>query len=81
MLPARLHFTAIATCAVRIVEAIFNDKHEFMPASVYLEQFGTYIGYPAVIGRVRRSCRLSYRPTRQKKLAASAKTIKEKEEA
>lgn len=42
---------AIATCAVRMVEAIFYDKHEFMPASVYLDQYDSYIGYPAIIGK------------------------------
>lgn len=75
--------TAIATCAVRIVEAIFNDKHEFMPASVYLEQFGTYIGYPAVIGKngVEKIVLVKLPADEAEKLAASAKTIKDKEEA
>lgn len=42
---------AVATCAVRMVMAVFQDKHEFMPASVYLKQYGCYIGYPAIIGQ------------------------------
>ena len=54
-----------------------------MPASVYLEQFGTYIGYPAVIGKngVEKIVPVKLPADEAEKLAASAKTIKEKEEA
>ncbi|MFT8459884.1 MAG: L-lactate dehydrogenase [Liquorilactobacillus ghanensis] len=41
---------AIATCAVRLIEAVFADAHTIFPVSVYLESLDTYIGYPAVVG-------------------------------
>lgn len=74
---------AIATCAVRIVEAIFNNKHEFMPASVYLEKYGCYIGYPAIIGKdgVEKIKPVKLTAEETAKLENSVKTIKEKNEA
>lgn len=74
---------AIATCAVRIVEAIFNNKHEFMPASVYLDQYDCYIGYPAIIGKagVEKVVSLDLPAEETAKLENSVKTIKEKAEA
>lgn len=74
---------AVATCAVRIVEAIFNNKHEYMPASVYLENYGCYIGYPAVIGKdgVEKIKSVKLTAAETAKLENSVKTIKEKADA
>lgn len=74
---------AVATCAVRIVEAIFNNKHEYMPASVYLEKYGCYIGYPAVIGKdgVEKVKPIKLTAEETAKLENSVKTIKEKADA
>lgn len=41
---------AIATCGVRLAQAVMSDAKLFAPASVYVEEFGTYLGYPAIIG-------------------------------
>lgn len=71
---------AIATCAVRIVEAIFYDQHEFMPASVYVDKYDCYIGYPAIIGKngVERVQPVALTDDEQAKLNKSVQTIKEK---
>jgi len=42
---------AIATCAVKLLQAVFSDAKLACPASVYLEDYGCYVGYPAVIGK------------------------------
>ena len=74
---------AVATCAVRMIAAIFADRHEFMPASVYLEKYGCYIGYPAIIGRagVERVKPVDLTATEQAKLVESVKTITAKANA
>lgn len=41
---------AIATCAIKLALAVLSDAHLACPASVYLEKYGCYVGYPAVIG-------------------------------
>lgn len=71
---------AIATCAVRIIKAIFNNKHEFMPASVYMTEYDCYIGYPAIIGRngVERIQKIALTDEEVASLENSVKTIKEK---
>ena len=42
---------AIATCAVRLMQAVFSNARLFAPSSVFLNKVGTYIGYPALIGK------------------------------
>lgn len=42
---------AIATCAVKLLQAVFSDARLACPASVFLEEYGCYVGYPAVIGK------------------------------
>ena len=42
---------AIATCAAKLLQAVFSDAKLACPASVYLEDYGCYVGYPAVIGK------------------------------
>lgn len=42
---------AIATCAVRLMQAVFSNARLFAPTSVFLNKVGTYIGYPAIIGK------------------------------
>lgn len=71
---------AIATCAVRIIEAIFNNRHEFMPASVYLADYDCYIGYPAIIGKngIERIQKIELTGKELALLENSVKTIKEK---
>ncbi|MCT7670543.1 MAG: L-lactate dehydrogenase [Lactobacillus iners] len=70
---------AIATCAVKLVLAIFSDAHLFAPVSVYLEEFGTYIGYPAIVGKngIERVVKLELPDNEYAQLAKSADIIKE----
>ena len=30
---------------------MINDSHEEMPVSNYRPEYGTYLGYPAIVGR------------------------------
>lgn len=69
---------AIATCAVRLVQAIFSNARLFAPASVYLDEVETYIGYPAIIGKngVEEVIKLELTSDEDKKLNDSANIIK-----
>ena len=40
----------IVAAAQRLAEAVINDSHE-MPVSNYRPEYGTYLGYPAIVGR------------------------------
>ena len=42
---------AIATCGVELMQAVFSNARLFAPTSVFLDKVGTYIGYPAIIGK------------------------------
>lgn len=70
---------AIATCAVRLVEAVFSDARLYCPVSTYNPEFKTYIGYPAIVGRdgVEELIPLKLTEVERNKLAASADKIKE----
>lgn len=70
---------AIATCAVRLVEAVFSDARLYCPVSTYNPEFKTYIGYPAIVGRdgVEELIPLKLTEDERNKLAASADKIKE----
>ena len=69
---------AIATCAVRLVQAVFSDAKLFAPVSVYLDEVKTYIGYPAIIGKngVEKVVKLPLNDEEDKKLHSSADLIK-----
>ena len=70
---------AIATCAVRLVQAIFSDARLFAPVSTYDPEFKTYIGYPAIIGRdgIEELIQLKLTDEEHTKLTESANKIKE----
>lgn len=70
---------AIATCAVRLVEAVFSDARFYGPVSVYNPEFKTYIGYPAIIGRdgIEELIELKLTDEEHEKLTNSANKIKE----
>ncbi|GAA3626684.1 L-lactate dehydrogenase [Lactobacillus hamsteri] len=70
---------AIATCAVRLVEAVFSDARLYCPVSTYNPEFKTYIGYPAIVGRdgVEELIPLKLTEEERNKLATSADKIKE----
>ncbi|GAJ27257.1 L-lactate dehydrogenase [Liquorilactobacillus sucicola DSM 21376 = JCM 15457] len=76
------HYTcyAITTCAIKLALAVLSDAHLACPTSVYLENYGHYIGYPAVIGRqgVVEINKIKLTIEEQAKLDNSAKIISEK---
>ena len=71
---------AIATCAVKLVQAVLSDAKLACPASVYLEQYGCHVGYPAVIGKngVEKINEIPLTPKEQALLNDSAKMIAQK---
>lgn len=40
---------AVATCAVKMVQAVLSDSRLSCPSSVYMEEFDCWVGYPAII--------------------------------
>ncbi|MDN6028347.1 MAG: L-lactate dehydrogenase [Lactobacillus sp.] len=69
---------AIATCATRLIQAVFTNSRLYAPASVYVPEVKTYIGYPAIIGKagVEAVIPLSLTSDEQAKLTSSASKIK-----
>lgn len=70
----------IAAAALRLVTAVLNDAHAELPVSNFREEYGTYVGYPAIIGRqgLVRQLQLDLTDEEKDKLAASAKYIKDR---
>ena len=58
---------------------MFSNARLFAPTSVYLEDVGSYIGYPAIIGKngVEKIVELPLNTEEKEKLRASAEKIKE----
>jgi len=71
---------AIATCAVKLSEAVLADARLACPVSAYSERFKTYIGQPAIIGKhgVEKVTELALAASEQAKFQNSADTIIEK---
>ena len=69
---------AIATCAVKLMQAVFTNAHLFAPTSVYLKEVDTYIGYPAIIGKngIEKVVQLELTFEEEEKLQKSANIIK-----
>ncbi|KZU55047.1 L-lactate dehydrogenase [Lactiplantibacillus plantarum] len=74
------HYTnfAIATCGVRLAEAVSADAQLACPVSSFDPQYGTYVGMPAVIGKngIESLIQLDLTTDERASLAASAKFIK-----
>ncbi|MCI5812918.1 MAG: L-lactate dehydrogenase [Lactobacillus sp.] len=70
----------VATAAVRLTNAVLNDARTEMPVSNYREEYGTYLSYPAVVGRdgVVEQLYLDLTPEEEAKLETSATYIKER---
>lgn len=70
----------ISAAVTRLVETIQSDAHTEMPVSNYQEKYGTYLSYPAIVGRdgIIQTVELTLTDEEEKKLQASASTIKEK---
>ena len=73
---------AIATCAVKLVQAVFSNARLVCPASVYVSDFDCYVGYPAMITSAGAEMALPLELTAEEKekLVGSAKMIKTKTE-
>ncbi|MGT2832113.1 L-lactate dehydrogenase [Streptococcus halotolerans] len=73
----------IATTAIRIIKAILSDAQEELVVSSYQEEFGTYVGYPALIGRGGKvgHVQLSLTDSEITQLQVSANLIKERVDA
>ncbi|RRK11251.1 L-lactate dehydrogenase [Lactiplantibacillus garii] len=71
---------AIATCAVKLSEAVFANARLACPVSAYSERFGTYVGQPAIIGKdgVESITKLELTAEEEAKFQNSADTIIEK---
>ena len=70
----------ISAAVTRLVETIQSDAHTEMPVSNYQEKYGTYLSYPAIVGRdgIIQTVELTLTDEEEKKLQSSAETIKEK---
>lgn len=69
----------IAAAAHRLILAILRDSREVLPVSHYHETYGTYLGYPAIVGRngILQTVPLNLTPEEEAKLLHSAQTIQE----
>lgn len=69
---------AIATCAVRLIQAVLSDARVYVPVSTYDPEFKVYIGYPALIGRggIEKLIQIRLTSAEYDKLKASASVIK-----
>lgn len=70
----------IAAAVTRLVETIESDARTELPVSNYQEKYGTYLSYPAIVGRdgIVQQVQLALTEEEEKLLAKSAETIKEK---
>lgn len=79
------HYTnyGVSAAAVRIVRAVLTDSHTEMPVSSYQAKYGTYMSYPAIVGRcgIVTKVELNLTPEEENLLQKSAQTIKEKSQA
>lgn len=76
------HYTnwAIATCAVKLSQAVLSNARAAYICSCYSEKYGTYVGQPAVIGKhgIEEVTTLPLTDDEEAKFKHSADTIKEK---
>ncbi|KJY54630.1 Lactate dehydrogenase [Lactobacillus kullabergensis] len=79
------HYTnyGVSAAAVRIVRAVLTDSRTELPVSSYQEKYGTYMSYPAIVGRngIVHKINLQLTPAEEKLLEKSAAAIKEKSQS
>ncbi|GAW98766.1 L-lactate dehydrogenase [Secundilactobacillus mixtipabuli] len=70
----------VATAAVHLANTILSGAETEMPVSNYREEYGTYLSYPAIVGRdgVQEQLQLNLTEEELKKLQISADYIKTK---
>ncbi len=68
----------IASAAVRLANTIMSDARTELPVSNFREEYGTYLSYPAIVGRdgIEEQVHLELTEEEQEKLAKSANYIK-----
>ncbi|AEV95804.1 L-lactate dehydrogenase [Pediococcus claussenii] len=78
------HYTnyGVAAAAVRLAIVVLSDARQVLPVSNYREDYGTYLSYPAVVGRdgIIEQIQLKLTSEELDKLQKSAEYIKEKVE-
>ena len=76
------HYTnyGVGAAAVRLANVVLNDAHEVLPVSNFREEYGTYLSYPAVVGRdgILQQLHLELTDEELYKLRQSARFIMEK---
>ncbi|MFT8872630.1 MAG: L-lactate dehydrogenase [Sporolactobacillus sp.] len=76
------HYTnwAIATCAVKLSQAVLSDARAAYICSCFSEKYGTYVGQPAIVGKhgVEEVTVLPLTEEEEARFKHSADTIKEK---
>ncbi|MBZ2201554.1 MAG: L-lactate dehydrogenase [Lentilactobacillus hilgardii] len=74
------HYTnyGIASAAVRLANIIISDAHTEIPVSNYHEEYGTYLSYPAIVGRdgIIEQIKLNLTDDEKEKLQTSANYIR-----
>lgn len=67
----------IAAATVRLMNTIFSDAHSELPVSNYNEKYGTYLSYPAIVGRegILEQVQLNLTDSELEKLQTSANYI------
>lgn len=79
------HYTnyGVSAAAVRIVRAILTDSRTELPVSSFQEKYGTYMSYPAIVGRdgIVQKVDLDLLPEEEKLLQKSAEAIKANSQA
>lgn len=68
----------IATAATRLATIVMSDARAELPVSNYREEYGTYLSYPAVVGKdgIVEKCQLNLTEEEKEKLQQSAQYIK-----
>lgn len=71
---------AIATCSVKLSQAVLSNARLACPCSSYNEKYGTYVGQPSIVGKngIEEVIELPLPDAEEAKFARSAGTIKEK---
>ncbi|BDR59985.1 L-lactate dehydrogenase [Lactobacillus xylocopicola] len=71
---------AIAAAATRLLEVVQSDARAEMPVSNYRQEYGTYLSYPAIVGRdgIIQTLDLALTEEEEQQLRHSAETIKAK---
>lgn len=70
----------VATAAVRLANTVLNDALTELPVSNFREEYGTYLSYPAIVGRdgIQEQLQLDLTDEELKKIQISADYIKTK---